>query len=209
MGLWWRDTVRESTFQGYHTKRVQKGISIGFMLFIISEVFFFFSIFWAFFHSSLAPSVELGSIWPPKGIEALNPWEVPLANTFILLTSGASLTWCHHNLIAKEYNSNIIIPLIITLLLAFIFTALQAFEYKFSSFSFADGIFGSCFFFATGFHGLHIIIGTSFLFICLLRFCSGHFNSLHHIGFESAIIYWHFVDVIWLFLFVFIYWWGS
>ena len=102
MGLWWRDTIRESTFQGYHTKRVQKGINIGFILFIISEIFFFFSIFWAFFHSSLAPSVELGSIWPPKGIEALNPWEVPLANTLILLTSGASLTWCHQNLIARQ-----------------------------------------------------------------------------------------------------------
>lgn len=209
MTLWWRDTIRESTFQGYHTKRVQKGINIGFMLFILSEIFFFFSIFWAFFHSSLSPSIELGSLWPPKGLEALNPWEVPLANTFILLSSGASLTWCHQNLIARERNSNVIIPLLITLLFAFLFTSLQAFEYKFSPFTFADGIFGSCFFFATGFHGLHIIIGTTFLFVSLLRFCSGHFSSQHHIGFESAIIYWHFVDVIWLFLFVFIYWWGS
>ena len=109
MGLWWRDTIRESTLQGNHTKRVQQGIKIGFILFIISEIFFFLSIFWAFFHSSLIPSVELGSLWPPKGIEALNPWEVPLANTFILLTSGASLTWCHHNLIAKQNNTNIIL----------------------------------------------------------------------------------------------------
>jgi cytochrome c oxidase subunit 3 len=209
MGLWWRDTVRESTFQGYHTKRVQKGINIGFMLFIVSEVFFFISIFWAFFHSSLSPSIELGSLWPPKGLEALNAWEVPLANTFILLSSGASLTWCHQNLISRDTKTNIIIPLIITLLLALFFTSLQALEYKFSPFTFADGVFGSCFFFATGFHGLHIIIGTTFLLICLLRFSSGHFSSQHHIGLESAIIYWHFVDVIWLFLFVFIYWWGS
>jgi len=207
MILWWRDTIRESTFQGYHTKRVQKGINIGFSLFIISEVFFFLSIFWAFFHSSLAPSVQIGSVWPPNGLEALNPWEVPLANTLILLSSGASLTWCHHNLIARQ--SKLILPLIITLFLAILFTCLQGFEYFYSSFNFFDGIFGSCFFFATGFHGLHVIIGTSFLFVGLFRLLSGHFSNTHHIGFESAIIYWHFVDVVWLFLFIFVYWWGC
>jgi cytochrome c oxidase subunit 3 len=207
MGIWWRDTIRESTFQGYHTLRVQKGISIGFTLFIVSEVFFFLSIFWAFFHSSLSPSVELGSVWPPKGLIPLNAWEVPLANTFILLLSGASLTWCHQNIIARE--NNIITPLLITLILAILFTSLQVLEYYYAPFTFADGVFGSCFFLATGFHGLHIIIGTTFLTICLFRLFSGHFSSTHHIGLESAIIYWHFVDVVWLFLFVFLYWWGS
>jgi len=220
MGLWWRDTIRESTFQGNHTKRVQRGIRIGFTLFVISEVFFFISIFWAFFHSSLAPSVELGSTWPPLGIQALDPWEIPLANTFVLLTSGASLTWCHQNLIASNsFNTQssltnftydkVALPLFITIILAFIFTGFQAFEYYYAPFCFSDSVFGSCFFFATGFHGLHIIIGTSFLIVCLFRLFSGHFSDSHHLGFESAIIYWHFVDVVWLFLFVAVYWWGS
>ena len=212
MGLWWRDTIRESTYQGNHTKKVQRGIRIGFTLFVISEIFFFISIFWAFFHSSLAPSVELGSTWPPLGIQALDPWEIPLANTFVLLTSGASLTWCHQILIASHSfhftYDKVALPLFITIILAFIFTGFQAFEYYYAPFCFSDSVFGSCFFFATGFHGLHIIIGTSFLIVCLFRLFSGHFSDSHHLGFESAIIYWHFVDVVWLFLFVFIYWWG-
>lgn len=207
MALWWRDCIRESSYQGYHTQLVQKGITIGFILFIISEVFFFISIFWAYFHSSLVPTVELGSLWPPKGIEALNPWEIPLLNTILLLSSGASVTWAHHSIIGGDIKS-CIKGLILTLILAVLFTLLQGFEYYNAPFTIADGIYGSCFYFGTGFHGLHVIIGTIFLFVCLIRVKNYQFTNSHHAGFEFAIFYWHFVDVVWLFLFISIYCWG-
>ena len=207
MALWWRDCIRESSYQGFHTNLVKKGITIGFILFIISEVFFFISIFWAYFHSSLVPTVELGSLWPPKGIEALNPWEVPLLNTILLLSSGASVTWAHHSIIGGDIKS-CIKGLILTLILAVLFTLLQGFEYYNAPFTIADGIYGSCFYFGTGFHGLHVIIGTIFLFVCLIRIKNFQFTNSHHAGFEFAIFYWHFVDVVWLFLFISIYCWG-
>jgi cytochrome c oxidase subunit 3 len=135
-------------------------------------------------------------------------WEVPLLNTVVLLSSGASITWAHHSLIASNRNGALL-GVIITLILAILFTSLQIFEYYNAPFTFSDGVFGSCFYFATGFHGLHIIIGSVFLLVSFIRLLNYHITDFHHVGFESAIIYWHFVDVVWLFLFICIYWWGS
>ena len=208
MIIWWRDVIREATFEGHHTKVVQTGLRYGMILFIVSEIMFFFAFFWAFFHSSLAPTIEIGSILPPQAIHPFNPWEVPLLNTIILLTSGATVTWAHHA-ITTGIRYEAIYGLILTVLLALIFTALQVFEYLEASFNIADGIYGSTFFMATGFHGFHVIIGTLFLAVCLFRLIKYHFTTTHHFGFEAAAWYWHFVDVVWLFLFVSIYWWGT
>nr|YP_009732645.1 cytochrome c oxidase subunit III [Ophiarachnella gorgonia]QHT54252.1 cytochrome oxidase subunit 3 [Ophiarachnella gorgonia] len=208
MILWWRDVVREATFLGMHTTYVVRGIKIGFILFILSEIMFFFSFFWAFFHSALSPTPEIGMTWPPTGINPINPWGVPLLNTAILLSSGASLTWSHHSL--RNSNGNEAWnSLTTTILLGIWFTALQAYEYWEASFTIADSIYGSTFFVATGFHGLHVIIGTTFLSVCLIRLTRSHFSINHHVGFECAIWYWHFVDVVWIFLFICIYWWGG
>lgn len=208
MIVWWRDVVREGTFQGHHTSVVQKGLRYGMILFIVSEVCFFAAFFWAFFHASLSPAVELGAIWPPKGIEILDPWEVPLLNTIILLSSGATVTWAHHSIVSGD-RRGAIAGLFLTVLLALIFTALQGLEYYEAPFTIADGVYGSTFFMATGFHGFHVIIGTIFLTVCLVRLINYHFTKFHHFGFEAAAWYFHFVDVVWLFLFVSIYWWGS
>nr|YP_010946562.1 cytochrome c oxidase subunit III [Jacobsonina aliena]WGO57280.1 cytochrome c oxidase subunit III [Jacobsonina aliena] len=205
---WWRDIVREGTYQGLHTKFVTKGLRWGMILFIISEVFFFISFFWAFFHSSLSPTVELGSLWPPMGILPFNPLQIPLLNTAILLASGVTVTWAHHGLLEDNYNQGLQ-GLFFTVILGIYFTILQAYEYIEAPFTIADSVYGSSFFMATGFHGLHVIIGTTFLLTCLLRHLFLHFSSGHHFGFEAAAWYWHFVDVVWLFLYVSIYWWGS
>lgn len=208
MTLWWRDVVREATFLGCHTTYVVRGIKIGFILFILSEIMFFFSFFWAFFHSALSPTAEIGMTWPPTGITPIHPWGVPLLKTAILLSSGASLTWSHHTL-RKGDGKEAWQSLLITILLGIWFTALQAYEYYEAPFTIADRVYGSVFFVATGFHGLHVIIGTTFLAVCLLRLMRAHFSVNHHVGFECAIWYWHFVDVVWIFLFVCIYWWGG
>jgi cytochrome c oxidase subunit 3 len=208
MVVWWRDVVREATFEGVHTQIVQLGMRYGMILFIASEVMFFFAFFWAFFHSSIAPSVEIGSVWPPKGIEVFNAWQVPLLNTLILLTSGASCTWAHHAIVVGK-RQDAIISLIITLILAAAFTGFQAYEYVSASFGISDSVYGSTFYLATGFHGFHVIIGTCFLTVCFVRVLKYHFNKQHHFGFEAAAWYWHFVDVVWLFLFVAVYWWGG
>jgi len=208
MVLWLKDVSREGTFQGHHTHVVSAGLTLGFILFVISEVFFFLSIFWAFFHSALAPTVELGSIWPPAGIEPMNPFEIPLLNTIILLSSGATLTYSHHRLIAGERFGSFY-GLLITIILAVIFTSLQGFEYYNAPFTISDGVYGSTFYMSTGFHAIHVLIGTAFLTVCLFRLFSYHFTDTHHVGFEAAILYWHFVDVVWLFLFITVYWWGS
>nr|AXS66432.1 cytochrome c oxidase subunit 3 [Chrysomeloidea sp. 3 KM-2017] len=208
MFQWWRDITREGTFQGLHTFNVTLGLRWGMILFITSEVFFFISFFWGFFHNSLSPSIELGMIWPPKGINPFNPIEIPLLNTLILLTSGLTVTWAHHGLMENNYTQGLE-GLILTVILGIYFTILQAYEYIESPFTIADSVYGSSFFMATGFHGLHVIIGTTFLLICLLRHFFNHFSSIHHFGFEAAAWYWHFVDVVWLFLYISIYWWGS
>ena len=206
--VWWRDVVREASFQGHHTFKVQLGIKYGVILFIVSEVMFFLAFFWAFFHSALAPSIEVGGIWPPKGIETFNPWQIPFANTLILLTSGATVTWAHHALLSGE-TKQVNYALFATLFLAIFFTALQGFEYVNAQFTISDSVYGSTFFMATGFHGFHVFIGSLFLLVSLLRNAANHFTPTHHIGFEAAAWYWHFVDVVWLFLFISIYWWGG
>nr|YP_010164035.1 cytochrome c oxidase subunit III [Macrophthalmus abbreviatus]QRK27324.1 cytochrome c oxidase subunit 3 [Macrophthalmus abbreviatus] len=205
---WWRDMTREGTYQGLHTLTTMKGLRWGMIFFIASEVLFFFSFFWAFFYSSLAPTVEIGMYWPPTGIQPFNPFQIPLLNTTILLSSGATVTWAHHAIMESNH-SQAIQSLGLTIILGLYFTALQAYEYIEASFTIADSVFGSTFFVATGFHGLHVIIGTTFLSVCFLRLYNCHFSSSRHLGFEAAAWYWHFVDVVWLFLYAFIYWWGG
>lgn len=204
---WWRDVTREATFQGIHTFNVYLGIRLGIILFIISEILFFFSFFWAYFHSSLAPSIEIGQLWPPMGIKPFNPFDIPLINTIILISSGLTVTWSHHAMLNNNLKERIK-RLLLTIGLGIYFTTLQVIEYIEAPFTIADSIYGSTFFIATGFHGLHVIIGTLFLFFCYIRLRSLHFSATHHFGFEAAAWYWHFVDVVWLFLYISIYWWG-
>lgn len=205
---WWRDICREGTFQGKHTILVSKGLRWGIILFIVSEIFFFISFFWAFFHRRLSPNIEIGSIWPPISITPFNPFQIPLLNTIILITSGITVTWAHHALIENNYNQTSQ-RLFITIILGIYFTILQTYEYIEAPFTIADSVYGSTFFLATGFHGLHVIIGTIFLLICFFRHLNNHFSRNHHFGFEAAAWYWHFVDVVWLFLYISIYWWGN
>nr|YP_010963397.1 cytochrome c oxidase subunit 3 [Raffaelea arxii]WNK75986.1 cytochrome c oxidase subunit 3 [Raffaelea arxii] len=208
MLFWFRDIVSEGTFLGDHTTLVQVGLNMGVILFIASEALLFLAIFWAFFHSALTPVVELGSQWPPLGIEPVNPFELPLLNTVILLSSGATITYSHHSLIEGN-RGGAIIGAVLTVILAIIFTGFQGVEYNVSSFTISDGVFGSCFYFATGFHGAHVIVGTIFLVIALWRIYDYHLTDTHHLGFEAGILYWHFVDVVWLFLYISVYYWGS
>ena len=208
MMVWWRDVIREGTFQGHHTREVQTGLRYGMLLFIVSEIMFFLAFFWAFFHSSLSPTVDIGCVWPPKGIEVVDPWEIPLLNTMLLLTSGASVTWAHHAILAGKSREGVI-ALLYTVVLAAIFTGFQAYEYLEAPFTLSDGIYGSTFYMATGFHGFHVIIGTLFLSVCLYRLYQHHYTAGHHVGFEAAAWYWHMVDVVWLFLFVCMYYWGG
>jgi cytochrome c oxidase subunit 3 len=189
MGLWWADVIREGTFLGHHTFRVQRGLIIGIILFIVSEVFFFLSIFWAFFDSALAPTVELGCSWPPAGIQPIEPWELPLVNTVLLLSSGATVTWSHHSLIAGD-RKNAILALVYTIALALVFTGVQLYEYYNAPFTISDGAFGSCFFFGTGMHGCHVLIGSIFLSVGLYRMINYHLTKHHHVGYEGAILYW-------------------
>lgn len=208
MALWLRDVVTEGTFLGDHTIAVQKGLNLGMLLFILSEVFFFLSIFWALFHSSLSPAVELGGQWPPQGIESINPFELPLLNTILLLSSGATVTYSHHALINKN-RKGAISGLVLTVLFAGVFTVCQGIEYINAPFTIADGAYGSTFYMSTGFHGIHVIVGTIMLLVSLARLVQYHFTNTHHVGYESSILYWHFVDVVWLFLFVSVYWYGG
>lgn len=208
MSLWFRDIIAEGTFLGNHTLAVQKGLNLGVILFIVSEALFFVTIFWAFFHSALTPAVELGAQWPPLGIEPVNPFELPLLNTVLLLSSGATITYAHHSLIQGK-RDGALYGSIATVLLASVFTVFQGIEYTVSSFTISDGAFGSCFFFGTGFHGLHVIVGTLFLGVGLWRTYAYHLTNNHHLGLEGGILYWHFVDVVWLVLYITIYYWGS
>jgi len=208
MAVWWRDVVREATYQGHHTSTVQAGLKSGMLLFIVSEIMFFLAFFWAFFHASLAPTIEIGAVWPPKGIAVLSPWEIPLLNTCLLLTSGATVTWAHHAILAGRKAQGLG-GLALTVVLALVFTGFQVVEYLEAPFTIADGIYGSTFFLATGFHGFHVLVGTLFLAVCAGRLAADHFSTHQHVGFEAAAWYWHFVDVVWLFLFVAIYWWGG
>ena len=205
---WWRDISREGAIQGLHTSITELGLRWGMALFIVSEVFFFLRFFWAFFHRRLSPTVEVGRLWPPFGIQVFNPFQVPLLNTIILISSGVSVTWAHHALLARDGRSAIR-GLSVTVILGVYFTCLQGLEYWEASFSFRDSIYGSVFFIATGFHGLHVLVGTKFLFVSARRLTIGHFSHRHHTGFEIAAWYWHFVDVVWLFLYIWVYIWGA
>ncbi|HYM32322.1 MAG TPA: cytochrome c oxidase subunit 3 [Candidatus Cybelea sp.] len=208
MLCWWRDVVKEATFEGHHTPVVQLGLRYGMVLFIASEVMFFVAWFWAYFNAALYPTAAVGGHWPPQGIEPFDPWHLPFVNTLILLTSGTTVTWAHHAL-QHEDRKGLLQGLLLTIILGLLFTSVQAWEYSHAAFGFKDGIYASTFFMATGFHGAHVIIGTIFLIVTLFRAYRGHFKPDHHFGFEAAAWYWHFVDVVWLFLFTCIYWWGS
>ena len=201
MFFWWRDVIREAEHQGHHTPIVQIGMRYGMILFIASEVMFFLAFFWAFFDSSLYPDT---GVWPPAGVETFDPFDIPLINTMVLLLSGCTCTWAHAALLEND-RKNFILGLGVTVLLGAAFTGLQIYEYDHATFGFKDGIYSSTFYMATGFHGFHVLVGTCFLVVCWFRGRAGHFNPEHHFGFEAAAWYWHFVDVVWLFLFICIY----
>jgi cytochrome c oxidase subunit III len=212
---WWADTVKEA-HAGAHTRVVSLHLRYGMIMFIASEVMFFVAWFWAFFDASLfygeaqqfLRGEYTGGQWPPKGVEVLDPLHLPLYNTVILLLSGTTVTWAHHALIHGDRNG-LKWGLVLTVLLGMIFSCVQAYEYSVAPFSFSGSLYGATFFMATGFHGFHVLIGTIFLAICLFRALAGHFTSKQHFGFEAAAWYWHFVDVVWLFLFFCIYVWAS
>jgi len=217
MFVWWRDVIREGIHEKAHTPVVSIGLKFGMALFITSEVMFFVAFFWAFFDASIFPKLPVsdiwpvleGAIWPPEGIETLDAWDIPFINTLILLLSGTTVTWAHHALLQNN-RKDLITGLWLTVLLGFTFTALQAYEYHHAAFGFKDGIYASTFYMATGFHGFHVLVGTLFLSVCLWRaYQPTHLTPEKHLGFEFAAWYWHFVDVVWLFLFTFVYWWGG
>jgi cytochrome c oxidase subunit 3 len=213
---WWRDVIREAQYQGYHTRVVQISHRYGMILFIASEVMFFVAWFWAYFSTAFYPADVhqilrgdlFGHVWPPKGIETFDPWHLPLLNTLILLTSGTTVTWAHHALL-EDNREGLKWGLICTIVLGALFTCVQAYEYSHATFNFSGHIYGSTFFMATGFHGFHVLVGTIFLAVCLARALAGQFSPTQHLGFEFAAWYWHFVDVVWLFLFACIYVWGG
>jgi cytochrome c oxidase subunit 3 len=230
---WWRDVAREATYQGHHTRIVQISHRYGMILFIASEVMFFVAWFWAYFNTALFPadlqhfwrSALLGcgeveancaipGMWPPAPaadhtfISAFDPWHLPLLNTLILLTSGTTVTWAHHALLEND-RKGLRWGLVLTIILGITFTCVQAYEYGHADFTFGNHIYGSTFFMATGFHGAHVLIGSTFLIVCLIRAELGHFKPDQHLGFEFCAWYWHFVDVVWLFLFACIYVWGA
>ena len=213
MALWWLDVLKESRTPGLHSPVVRLGLRYGMTLFITSEVMFFVGFFWAFFHFALFPEHVLDAtgpaVWPPAGIHTFDPFNLPLLNTMILLLSGCTVTWAHHALIENDRRS-LIMALGITLLLGMSFTGFQVMEYSEAPFKFdGGGVYPAVFFLATGFHGFHVIVGTCFLTVCWFRSRAGQFSPQRHFGFEAAAWYWHFVDVVWLFLFVAVYWWGS
>jgi cytochrome c oxidase subunit III len=215
MFAWWSDTVKEA-HEGHHTKVVSIHLRYGMIMFIASEVMFFVAWFWAFFDASLYSGEAIqasrvaytGGVWPPKGIEVLDPLHLPLYNTIILLLSGTTVTWAHHALLHND-RKGLVNGLILTVGLGIIFSAVQAYEYAHAPFNFKDSLYGATFFMATGFHGFHVLIGTIFLAVCLFRALKGHFTPQQHFGFEAAAWYWHFVDVVWLFLFACVYIWAS
>jgi cytochrome c oxidase subunit III len=215
MFAWWADTIKEGN-EGHHTRVVSLHLRYGMIMFIASEVMFFVAWFWAFFDASLyaneaiqASRVEFtGGHWPPKGIEVLDPWHLPLYNTIILLLSGTTVTWAHHALLHND-RKGLIQGLVLTVLLGCLFSYVQFYEYMHAPFGFSESIYGATFYMATGFHGFHVLIGTIFLLVCLVRAINGGFTPTQHFGFEAAAWYWHFVDVVWLFLFFSIYIWGG
>ncbi len=206
---WWRDVIDEARSGVDHTEVVRQGLRMGMVLFIISEVMFFLAFFWAFFNASL-PMLSFAAqpTWPPPGVVPLDPWSVPFLNTVILLTSGATVTYAHH-MVREGNQRKTALGILLTVLLGLTFTGFQVYEYVHATFKFTDGIYSTTFYLATGFHGFHVLVGTVFLIVCWFRARAGHFTPDAHVGFEAAAWYWHFVDVVWLFLFTSVYWWGS
>jgi cytochrome c oxidase subunit 3 len=206
---WWSDVVDEAN-EGDHTPVVRIGLRYGVIMFIMSEIMFFVAWFWSFFKHALYPMEQgAGGVWPPVGIETFDPWHLPLINTLILLCSGCFATWAHHALVHDNDRKGLVQGLIGAIVLGVVFTLFQAYEYSHAAFGFSGNIYGANFFMATGFHGFHVIIGTIFLAVCLFRALAGQFTQTQHIGFEAAAWYWHFVDVVWLFLFAAVYIWGG
>ncbi len=208
MYFWWRDVIIEAFVEKAHTGEAKTGLRMGMLLFISSEVMFFFAFFWAFFTSSLFPTEAIGGTWPPAGIEVIATFSIPFLMTMVLLLSGCTVTWAHHALLEGK-NDDAAKALLITVILGIAFMFIQAYEYQHSSFGFKENVYSSVFYMATGFHGFHVLVGTIFLAVCYFRTIKGHFTKDDHFGFEAAAWYWHFVDVVWLFLFVAIYWWGN
>lgn len=206
--LWWRDLLREGD-QGYHTKVIVKNFRDGIGIFIVSEAMFFFSFFWAFFHRSLSPNVEVGGSWPPLGIRTPNPLSVPLLNTWLLLRRGAALNYAHLAIKNRDYDYGVVEGILLRIVCGVAFILLQYREYFFNSFTAADGIYGSRFYILTGFHGIHVFAGTAFLIVTFVRLWYGHFLAPRHFGFEACSWYWHFVDVIWIVVYIFVYIWGG
>lgn len=205
--LWCMCVVREATYQGAHTLRIVYTLKFGFFLFVVSEAMFFSSFFWAYLHAGLSPAPEIGVQWPPAGIEAISPWGLPLLNTVILLWSGCWVTVSHHSV--KGGNRKLAIESLgVTVVLGILFTVIQYFEFRWCTYTIACSAYGSSFFLLTGFHGVHVIVGTIFLVVCLIRLILNHFTVNRHLGFECAILYWHFVDVIWILVWWIIYYWG-
>nr|AZL93417.1 cytochrome c oxidase subunit 3 [Scelio sp. ZJUH_2016028] len=205
---WWRDIYRESTLQGMHSIKTKNGLKLSMILFIASEILFFISFFWSYFHMMLSPSIDIGIEWPPYSLKSflIDPYSLPLLNTIILISSGMFLSMAHYLLIMKNmYATNFLI--IITLILGMIFTWIQMTEYFNSTYSIFNSNFGATFFMMTGFHGIHVIIGTMFILIMFIMMNKNYLSNYHHLSFELSAWYWHFVDVVWLFLFIFIYWW--
>jgi cytochrome c oxidase subunit 3 len=208
MFFWWKDVIYESVVEKAHTKIAEVGFRFGMALFIASEVMFFFAFFWAFFSASLFPVEAIGFVWPPANIHTIPAFDLPFMMTMILLLSGCTVTWAHHAILEGD-NKNAVKALGITVLLGSAFLGFQIYEYAHAHFGFTEGIFPSTFFMATGFHGFHVFVGTVFLYVCYRRAQKGHFTPNRHFGFEAAAWYWHFVDVVWLFLFIAVYWWGG
>ncbi len=211
MYVWWRDVVHEARVDHAHTSAVSRGLRAGMALFITSEVMFFAAFFWAFFGASTLPKAPLSDVWavaqgvwPPKGIHPFDPFHLPFLNTLILLLSGTTVTWAHYAIMTNNRKETIQ-ALWYTVILGLLFTCCQAFEYTHAAFGFKDTVYASTFFMATGFHGFHVIVGTIFLAVCLARAYKNQFTPQKHLGFEFAAWYWHFVDVVWLFLFIFVY----
>ncbi|MDC0857555.1 cytochrome c oxidase subunit 3 [Rickettsiales bacterium] len=216
--FWWRDVVKEGRVDKAHTENVKSGLRLGMALFILSEIMFFFAFFFSFFHVSIFPVDILDGVWPikegvwpPESIKTLDPWDVPFLNTLILLLSGTTVTWAHYSLINNN-KEELVLALGLTVLLGFIFSGFQVYEYIHAlhhNFNFTDSVYGANFYMATGFHGFHVLIGTIFLLVCYFRARKSHFSPESHLGFEFAAWYWHFVDVVWLFLFSVVYIWGA
>lgn len=205
--LWGRDVHREGCYEGSHNFEAVKGFKIGIVVFILSECFFFGGIFWSYFHLAESPALEIGGVWPPEGVFPFDPQGIPFLNTILLVSSGVSVTWCHHAMENGDYGVSLF-SLLLTVFLGGFFTMLQLLEYFVAGFTFSCSSYSSIYFIGTGFHGLHVLIGRVLLVICLFRFFYILVSPFHRVGFECSVWYWHFVDIVWFCLYLVFYWWG-